>query len=439
MDSTIYEQIYSEYKEGKINWKEQADKFGFASKEAVRSQFKRERRKRGDAPVSTIEHEEELEQREKTIYTESDDSIHIVCDSKRIVTREDVIEHFNVDLNVWKVKEFTVKTSEGYRKDRKVKWEVSGGTVVDGRVEDSGKMLVVPLMHTETKFVRKEANDVSFEDVDKFFEKYNAVSLSQFSVPRQYSQGGLILEIDLMDAHVGNESVTFEELKRRIENLIGDIHRKTVGLSLEKIILVQGGDLFHFDTYGRTTTSGTLVTYGSDEFTMFDNGLLLMTWVINELSKISKVEMINIYGNHDRASSYMLAKTLEVGFKNDPNVKIDASHEMRKFGKIGSTSVAWIHGDMPKANIFGTFQKEARKLFGETLYSECHLGHLHHDMSNEKDGVIYRWLPSITIPDQWHKDNGYTGAKQGTQCFLWDTQNDGHVDIWMIPVHNQQR
>jgi hypothetical protein len=34
--------------------------------------------------------------------------------------------------------------------------------------------------------------------------------------------------------------------------------------------------------------------------------------------------------------------------------------------------------------------------------------------------VIIRYLPSITIPDEWHRGSGYTGAKQATHCFLWD-------------------
>lgn len=301
------------------------------------------------------------------------------------------------------------------------------------RPKDAG---LVTLRQSKITVRPKVDSDITFEDVENFFSKFEPKSLSQFSTPRQYALGGLVLEVALMDVHVGNESLSFEELKGRVEKVVSEVKRKTVGLSLEKIILVQGGDIFHFDGYTRTTTSGTLITYGSDTYTMFDNGLLLMTWVINELSSISKVEVINIYGNHDKSSSYMLGKTLEAGFKSDPNVEIDTTHEMRKFRKIGNTSVAWIHGDMPKSNVYGTFQKEARKLFGETLYSEAHLGHLHHDLSNEKDGVIYRWLPSVTIPDQWHKDSGYTGAKQGTQCFLWDTQRDGHVDIWMIPVHD---
>ncbi len=409
-----------------------ADEFGFSSKESVRSQFKRERKKRGDAPVSTIEHSDELEERERTTYTESDDSIHVVCDSKRIKTRQDIIEFFNIDETVWKIKEFTVRTSEGYRKDRKVDWHVKYGKVSSGDVEDSGKILIVPMIHTETKFVRKETNEISFSEIDSFFENIKTKELPQIqSSSRQYKPGGLVLEIALADVHVGNESISFDELQKRVVGLVDEIKRKTKGLVLEKILLVQLGDIFHFDTYGRTTTAGTLITYGSNQTTMFDNGVNLMIWVIQELSSISKVELVNIYGNHDKSSAYMLGKTLEAYFRSDENVIIDTAPAMRKFRKIGVSSVAFVHGDMPKNNIYDIFQKEAREVFGETKYSEIHLGHLHHEISLEKSGVILRWLPSITIPDQWHKDNGYTGAKQGTQCFLWDKET-GSCDIWTI-------
>lgn len=435
MDSNIYEKILPIYQEGKINWQEIADQYGLGSKDAARGQFRRERKRRGDAPVSLVEHADELEQRETTSYKElEDDSIHIVCDSKRIRTREDVIEHFNIDTNIWKVKEFTVRTSEGYRKDRKVTWKVEEGSVTEGNVEDTGKILIVPLVHTETKLVRKELSDMSLQDIDTFFANLSEKNIPSIkSEARQYQAGGLVLEIAFADGHIGNESLTYDQIKERCIFVVNDIKRRSKGLLLEKIILAQMGDIFHMDTYNRTTTSGTQMTYNTNPNTMFDNGVDLLVWMITELSAISKVEVINIYGNHDKLSSYMLAKVIETYFRNDPNVEVDASHDIRKFRKIGISSVAFVHGDMPKTNLHDVFQQEARKIFGETIYSEIHVGHLHHEHSLEKGGVITRWLPSITTPDEYHKNKGYTSAKQGVQCFLWDLDH-GLENVWMIPV-----
>jgi hypothetical protein len=280
----------------------------------------------------------------------------------------------------------------------------------------------------------KVQSDLSLNDIDEFFKNYEPKNYSVYSGTYQYRTGGLVLEIDLADAHVGNESLSFEELEKRIVNLIKEIKFRCAGLNFEKIYLVQLGDVLHFDSYSRQTTSGTQVTYGSTFHTMFENAMKLLIWVIEELSTISKVEVINIYGNHDRINSYTLAKTLEAYFRNNKDVVIDACPDVRKFRKIGVSSVAFIHGDMPKSNLYSTFQKEARKLYGETTYSEIHAGHIHHDHSLEKDGMIIRYVPSVTVPDEWHKLNGYTGAKQGTHCFLWDLEK-GLTDIWIIGVH----
>ncbi len=434
MDSNIYEKILPIYQSGKINWKEVADEFGFSSKEAARSQFKRERKKRGDASISNVEHQEELEEKERTTYTESDDSIHVVCDSKRIMSRDDVIEHFGIDTTIWEIKEFTVKTSEGYRKDRKVSWHVEDGKVTNGDVEDTGRILIVPMMHTETKFIRKNANSISIEQIDEFFKNIPEINIPEFNAElRQYKSGGLVLEVDFADGHIGNESLTFEQVKTRIGYVIEEVKRRSKGLLLEKIVLAQMGDIFHMDTYKRTTTSGTQMTTGSDPKNMFDNGIELMVWMLKELSLITKVELVSIFGNHDKLSSYYLTKTLEAYFRNTDDILIDASHKVRKIREFGVTAVAFVHGDQPKNNIYDVFQNEGRKEFGNSIYSEIHVGHLHHEISLEKSGSIVRWVPSITTPDEYHIDNGYTGSKQGVQCFLWDLKT-GLDSIWMIPV-----
>ena len=85
-----------------------------------------------------------------------DNYIRIVSASARIRSVEDAIREFDIDTNEWEVKPpVRIKTSEGYRKDRTVTWKVVNGVVEEGTVEDSGKMLVVPLYHIEILFVRK--------------------------------------------------------------------------------------------------------------------------------------------------------------------------------------------------------------------------------------------------------------------------------------------
>lgn len=288
------------------------------------------------------------------------------------------------------------------------------------------------LMQSKIIVKPKTKSSLSLSDIDEFFNNFQWNRIAEISLTRQYKKGSQILEIDWADNHIGNESLPFSEIQKRTRNLVSEVISRCSGLTLEKIVLAQLGDVLHFDNYQRHTTSGTEVTYGGDYYTSFDNALDLFIWVVKELSSVAPVEVVNIYGNHDKVSSYALAKALEAFFKNDDNIQIDTSHEKRKFRKFGVSSVCFVHGDMPKKNLYSTFQKEGRKLFGETIFSEIHVGHLHHEIASEEHGVIVRYVPSITLPDEWHVDNGYTGAKQGTHCFLWDQQK-GLSDIWMIP------
>src|SRR5690606_5468005 len=118
-------------------------------------------------------------------------------------------------------------------------------------------------------------------------------------------------------------------IKSRLQNVLEEVKRRTLGLSIEEILVPQLGDIFHMDNYQRQTTSGTQVTSSGDYKNMFDEGIDLMIWFLQELSTISKIELINIQGNHDKISSYTLGKVLEAYFKENENIKLDVSHAVR--------------------------------------------------------------------------------------------------------------
>jgi len=121
--------------------------------EALRNDVKREKKKRG---FFNPDSENYQEQEESSSYDQGNDFINVVCASKRMLSKEDVIKQFNIDMNIWEIERFKVKSSEGYRKDRKVDWHIKNGSVTQGDVTDSGKMLVVPLFHIEVRLVKKK-------------------------------------------------------------------------------------------------------------------------------------------------------------------------------------------------------------------------------------------------------------------------------------------
>jgi hypothetical protein len=66
--------------------------------------------------------------------------------------------------------------------------------------------------------------------------------------------------------------------------------------------------------------------------------------------------------------------------------------------------------------------------WAKTFYREFHLGHLHHKKetqlksTNEYQGVIVRFMNSLSGTDSWHHKKGYIGARKSAEAFLWDSE-----------------
>jgi hypothetical protein len=66
--------------------------------------------------------------------------------------------------------------------------------------------------------------------------------------------------------------------------------------------------------------------------------------------------------------------------------------------------------------------------WAKTIYREFHLGHLHHkketkfNTTNELQGVMVRYMSSLSGTDSWHHKKGYIGARKSAEAFLWDSE-----------------
>lgn len=299
------------------------------------------------------------------------------------------------------------------------------------QAKNANRLLLYQSKITAKPKVQKE---LSFEDIDKYFKELKPIKIDS-TIPSNYKKNGFILEIDIADLHVGNLPFPDSEIgiKERMESLILDILIRVEGLKLEKIILVNLGDLLHYDTYGGTTTGGTKLTTSLDFYTMFDTATTIMIDAIDRLSQIAPVELIGLFGNHDKTASYSVLKSIQYYFKSSKNVTVDCSHNSRKYRKFGNCLVGFVHGDLPKANIPALIQTEARKEYGETKFAEVHLGHIHSQQTIEKDGVIIRYLPSLAYGDDWHYQEGYVGVLKTSVSFLWDKEK-GLQEMWFTSV-----
>jgi hypothetical protein len=435
LDNTVFEACNTKNSTGR-SWNNLAEEFGFASGEVLRSSFRREKRRRENGSVGLNDFQD---REEYSSYEEDDRFVNIVCASHRMLTKEDVIKQFNIDLDVWEVEKFKVKTSEGYRKDRKVQWHVKDGNVTQGDVDDSGKMLVVPLYHIEVRLIRRIVP--STENIFKDFELLQ----SSYKFPEfKYTDKNLrnnMLEVSIADLHLGKlawgkesgEDYDSKIAKQRFINAINDILSRCNDSKFEKIVFPVGNDFFNFDTIGGTTTKGTQVSSDSRWQKMFFGGVHLLIEGIDILSSVAPVEIFWIPGNHDTMASYYAVNYLSAWYKDSKCVKVDISPTPRKYIEFGTSLIGFSHGDGDAKRIPQLMQVEAREAWGRTIYHEYHLGDLHHEMVTENGGLTIRRLSSLTSNDDWLASMGYVGAVRKAQAFVWNKER-GLLEIINSPI-----
>ncbi|MBT7008953.1 hypothetical protein HN960_00760 [Candidatus Peregrinibacteria bacterium] len=412
---------------GQPFWQELADKYGY-TKRRIRYLFTQERKRRG------IEGKNQEKPKESSTYKETDEGLYVVCASSRVRTREDVIKHFNIDTNIWKVDSFEVKSSEGYRKDRSVEWDVDDGKVTHGTVRDSGKMLVVPLIHTKTKFIRITLPELTISDLENFYKDKKFESNIKF--PSFKKSNKRVLELCPSDAHIGarffdkNYSDLEDIFPAMMADVFARIERDTLGFS--KIIFAPLGDMFHFSNRKQQTERHQQVVDGNgmNPLEMFDTARQMFFATMDRLLTYAPVEYVYIPGNHDGLSMYHLACVMDAKYGNEKTFTSDLGHANRKWKLVGENLIGLEHGEMSKKNRVHWLAVEASEDWGKSKYRETHSGHLHHEEVIEVGGVKTRRLPGIAPTDYWHHESGYSGAIRATMSFVWDEDRLGWTDMW---------
>lgn len=283
-----------------------------------------------------------------------------------------------------------------------------------------------------SKIVVKPRTDISLEEIRDFYEEL--VNTYSSPIVKKYeNKSGLMFELPIVDLHLGKLStpdIVKDEYNTQIarncfNKVIDTCISRLKGTNIEKIIFPIGNDFFHYDVAASTTTSGTPQDTDVKHQTLFKNGVLLLIDGINKLSKELKapIEVFCVQGNHDFLSSYHALMSLWCYFHNNENVIIDLGTSPRKYIQFGKCLVGFAHGDKEKKRIEKIMQVEAAKMWGDSVYRELHLGHLHSEQVTEDGGIIIRNLSSVTGTDAWHHNSGYVGAIRKCTCFLWDKEN----------------
>ena len=238
---------------------------------------------------------------------------------------------------------------------------------------------------------------------------------------------GDLFELPIMDLHLGKLAWGKESGDNYDLHIASDLFRKSVqealdsiklySLDIERIVFPLGQDFFHFDTTKSTTTKGTVMDTDIRWPKMYEEGVELAVWAIENLRAIAPVDVIYVAANHDKMLSFFLTKHVEAYFRNCRNVKVNASPYPRKYVTYGDCLIGYSHGADERKQIDVLMQQEC-PTWSQTKWREWHLGHLHKEMAREIGGVIIRNVASITSRDNWHTEHGYQATRKA-QAFVW--------------------
>ena len=179
-----------------------------------------------------------------------------------------------------------------------------------------------------------------------------------------------------------------------------------------------------------TTTKGTPQDTDIKYDALYKLLLKNIIFIIERLTKIAPVEIIYVGGNHDKLTSFTMAEAMYWHFLNNDNVEVDSVFNNRKYRLIGNVLLGFAHGDDEKKNIIYCMQNDVPELWGKAKYREFHLSHFHKEvMVDEKNGIIMRWISSISGTDAWTYNGGYIGSQKKAQSFVWDDEKGLEIII----------
>lgn len=416
MNETEYQECINKTE----TWEALAERLGYKSANQLRCQFKYYQVRRNDPALGS------------TNYEEGDGFINLICSSPRMKTKEEVLAQFKVNMDEWEVEKFEVRTSEGYRKDRKVEWHVKDQAVVQGDVSDSGKMLVVPMFHIRIRLIRKTQEvrarmvlaDI-IADAKKYAPKYPKIVYPKKS-------GDMLYEIDMPDIHFGRltwaeESGTDYDIKiaeEVVAKVLGDLLSYTKLFPIKRIMLPLGNDYYNVNSKSNTTVNGTPQQEDTRWSKTYRKGWHLAVKIIEMCSEIAPVDVMIIKGNHDEEKTFYLGETLSAWFHGNANVKIDNRAMSRKYYLYGKNLIGFTHGSDEKLDRLPSLMPtEVPEMWAKSKFREWHLGHKHKKYeTQEENGVVIRLLRSLVPIDAWTYDSGFVGAQRAAESFVWDWQ-----------------
>lgn len=336
------------------------------------------------------------------------------------ITPEKILKAHGMDKDLWEV--ISCK-SNFYQQQKK------GGTVLN--------------LYQSKICVKPRTNSVSLEKIKSNFDSWQN-KFVPLEVGKPHKDAKYLYEINIADLHLGKfcteqETGEFLDSKLAEKRFFSVIEKEFNNIkqyqgNVEKILFVWTNDFFNSDGISGTTTGGTQQDTDMKWQQLYVTGINMLVKAIDALSKLAPVKTFYIASNHSRQVDYYALCTLYAWFRNYENVEIDTDPSPRYYERYGCNLIGFAHSYYEKKqNLPHLMQIEKPKDWGETTYREYHLAHYHSEKVEEKGGIVFRWLPSITGTDTWSNDCGYIGAVKRSYSFIYDKEK-GLVQINSIIV-----
>jgi len=360
-------------------------------------------------------------------------------DMDTIKSDAEVIKAMGVDESIWYIYQKQIGKQVAWRKDRRVIWKVRDGKVIQGDVEDTGKIKTVPLFNVKVWLRRKTEEiraELALEDLRKGLKEFSVKTPSlKFNKPKS----GMLYEIEMPDIHLGKltwgeESGEDSDIDTQVvlvKKIATELLEYTSKYPVERILLPLGNDYYNVDNNLGTTTHGTPQQEDTRWRKSFAIGWKLASDLISMCAQVAPVDVLIVGGNHDEQRSFYLGEVLSALYQGNKSISVDNSAKLRKYYSYGKNLIGLTHGYHEKTKeLKDLMAMEVPQKWAASTYREWHTGDKHHKEDwvhkthEGNNGVVIRILRSLTTPDAWHYNKGYVGVLRASEAFLWD-KNSG--------------
>ena len=223
----------------------------------------------------------------------------------------------------------------------------------------------------------------------------------------------------------GGDDYDLDQAERLVSNAgsellaVGDSHsptRRTIAFL---------GDLFHDDTPTGTTTSGTPLERDGRLQKMIQVGCDTLLAIVERSAETVPTDVVIVNGNHDEVLTWTFQRILLERFRGSKSVTVKADFTGRQYLTHGKNLLGFAHGHKAKRKLPQIMALEASQQWSQCPYREWHTGHFHSQAAEWQrpietlDGVIVRTAPALCPPDDWHSVNGFIGARQACETFIY--------------------